>query len=538
MAAVVLAGLNVAHAADWTQWGRTPGRNMACSETNLPADPGTAPTNWIANLGMGTYGTPALAGGKIVVGTNDSCYRDDRMTVDGGGLVMCLNVADGKVLWQLPIPPLRVPNISHFDGMYLGICGPATIEDDRVYLVSNRGEVLCLDMAGQANGNDGPFKAEGQYMARKGQAPWQVRPGDGDIIWRYDMVAEVPCYPHDAANSAVLVHGDLLYVGTSNGVDHTHVNVPCPLTASLIALDKKTGRLVARDDERIGTRIFDGQWSSPALAKVGDKALVVYGGGDGVCYAFEALTALPPGREVATLKKAWATDCNPPEYRTRDGKPIPFKGRRDGPNYIISTPVVYEGRVYVAIGQDPYHGTGLGAVSCLDAATGKVVWVSKVVERTVSTVSIADGLLYVADLSGYLHCLDIETGQQVWIHDLRGPTWSSTLVADGKVYIGTERRRLWVLAAAREKKVLADIPLDEEMYTTPIAANGVLYITTQKQMKAYRFGTEAGKGATSRPTSAPGEGQAPVERKPECGSRVAGPRGWLCDRRHRMEMWQ
>ena len=47
----------------------------------------------------------------------------------------------------------------------MGICSTATIEDDRVYIVSNRGEVLCLDMAGMANGNDGPFVDERHLLA-------------------------------------------------------------------------------------------------------------------------------------------------------------------------------------------------------------------------------------------------------------------------------------------------------------------------------------------------------------------------------------
>ncbi|MCY2926846.1 MAG: PQQ-binding-like beta-propeller repeat protein [Planctomycetota bacterium] len=198
----------------------------------------------------------------------------------------------------------------------------------------------------------------------------------------------------------------------------------------------------------------------------------------------------------------------------------------------------HEGRLYVAIGQDPYHGTGLGAVNCLDAATGRTIWVSKVVERTVSTPSIAEGLLYVADLSGYLHCLDIRTGERVWFHDLRGPTWGSTLVADGKVYIGTERRRLWVLAAGREKKVLADILLDDAMYTSPIAANGMLYLTTQKQLKAYRAPRAGEKPATSRPAAPAGEPPASAPR-PECGSSAGdAPKDWLCARRHGMERLQ
>ena len=64
---------------------------------------------------------------------------------------------------------------------------------------------------------------------------------------------------------------------------------PRALAPSLIVLDKHTGRLAATDDEQIGTRLLHGQWSSPSLGQVGGKTLVFFGGGDGVCYAFEAL---------------------------------------------------------------------------------------------------------------------------------------------------------------------------------------------------------------------------------------------------------
>ena len=69
--------------------------------------------------------------------------------------------------------------------------------------------------------------------------------------------------------------------------------MPYPLAPSLIALEKHTGKLVAQDDEKIGTRLFHGQWSNPSLGRVNGKDLVFYGGGDGICYAFEALTRRP-----------------------------------------------------------------------------------------------------------------------------------------------------------------------------------------------------------------------------------------------------
>ena len=114
-----------------------------------------------------------------------------------------------------------------------------------------------------------------------------------------------------------------------------------------------------------------------------------------------------------------------------------------------------------------------------------------------STVSITpEGLLFIADLSGFLHCLDAETGKSFWTHDMKAHVWGSTLVADGKVYIGDEDGDLVVLAASREKKVLSktvvagkeeDGPnLGAPIYSTPVVANGVLYVATTTHLYAIR----------------------------------------------------
>jgi outer membrane protein assembly factor BamB len=297
----------------------------------------------------------------------------------------------------------------------------------------------------------------------------------------------------------VLLYGDLVYVCTSNGVDRSHDNVPYPESPSLIALDKNTGCLAAKDGENIGKRLFHGQWSSPAMGMVNGKPQVFFGGGDGVCYAFEPPRAWSTQGEVALLRKIWSCDCNPPDYKFRNGKPIPYQKkhnsfnsdtRGEGPSEIISTPVFYNNRVYVAVGQDPQHGRGEGALTCIDATrqdditeTGRL-WTCKLVDRSLSTVSIADGLVYIADYSGNLHCLDADTGERYWVHETNSPIWSSTLVADGKIYLGTENRDLWVLKTGKEKKILAQIRLREKMYNTPVVANGVLYVATQQYLYA------------------------------------------------------
>ena len=110
-------------------------------------------------------------------------------------------------------------------------------------------------------------------------------------------------------------------------------------------------------------------------------------------------------------------------------------------------------------------------------------------DRTLSSVAIADSLLYISDFGGRVHCLDVETGRRIWVQELKAQIWGSTFVADGKVYIGTQKA-LWVLAAGREPKVLSEIHLGSPVYTTPIAANGTLYVTSQRYLWAVQAGRQ------------------------------------------------
>jgi outer membrane protein assembly factor BamB len=187
----------------------------------------------------------------------------------------------------------------------------------------------------------------------------------------------------------------------------------------------------------------------------------------------------------------------------RDGQPVPYskhsKNSPEGPSEVIGTPVFHQGRVYVTIGQSPIHGAGQGCLSCVDAATGVKVWSSQLVDRTLATVSIADGLLYVSDYSGNLHCFDAGTGDRQWVHALGAKTWcASTLVADGKVYAGTEANILWVLKAGREKEVISKTRFKTPPIT-PTAADGVLYVPTQKSLVAI-----PGKSGNPRPPGTAG----------------------------------
>src|SRR5271157_335254 len=282
----LLGRATVASARPWPQWGGTETRNMSSVERGIPASfvPGkkrsdgsgidlrtTQNVKWAARLGSETYSSPAIVGGKVFIGTNDSSLSDPRFEPTGGGALLCLDEATGRLLWRLVVPRLTTGRkSSDFDAMELGICSSPAVDGDRVYVVTNRNEVLCLDANGMANGNDGPFLDERHYEVPIGHPPVEPGPQDADIIWRFDMTS-LPVFPHDAAASSVLVYGNVLFVGTGNGVDNK--KHPLPSAPSLIALDKRTGQLLATDNEQIGARLFHGQWSSPSLGWVGNRPL-------------------------------------------------------------------------------------------------------------------------------------------------------------------------------------------------------------------------------------------------------------------------
>ncbi|MCY0464251.1 hypothetical protein OVW20_29130, partial [Klebsiella pneumoniae] len=91
------------------------------------------------------------------------------------------------------------------------------VEGNRVWIVTNRCEVMCLDVNGLANGNDGPATDEAQYLAGPGKPPHKLGPTDADIIWRFDMKEELGVFPHNITNCGPLIAGDKVVVTTSNG---------------------------------------------------------------------------------------------------------------------------------------------------------------------------------------------------------------------------------------------------------------------------------------------------------------------------------
>jgi outer membrane protein assembly factor BamB len=197
------------------------------------------------------------------------------------------------------------------------------------------------------------------------------------------------------------------------------------------------------------------------------------------------------GYEAKTGKLLWEFDLNP--------KDSVWQSTR---NEVISTPIFHGNVVYIANGQDPEHGEGPGHLYAIDATKrGDItpvlpdkkpnpnsgqLWHYDKIRRSISTGAVHNGVLYYSDFSGFLHALDIKTGKPHWVYDMFAAIWGSPIVIDGKVYLGDEDGDVAVLEAAPgpKPKLIAENNMGSSVYSTPVPANGTLFVVNRNQLFA------------------------------------------------------
>ncbi len=488
----------LACAADQPQWGERFTRNMVSSETNLPDHwnaghmdsrtgqidlSTTQNVRWVAPLGEAVHGTPIVAEGCVLVGSNGTQSKRPQLQGDIGVLT-CLDEKTGELLWELAVPKLTEIKFADWHGV--GLSSAPVVSDSKVYVMTNRGEVVCLDLFGMKNGNQGPFLDEARHAVGPGAEPIELGDKDADILWLTDLVEELGVQYHNATNCSFLLDGDLIYVCTGNGVDWTHRRVMNPLAPTLIVMDKNSGKILARDEFRLGPNIIHGQWSSPTLGIVNGRKLIFQGTGNAYLFAVDALseetaTEVKTTGEMATLKTVWKFNGHPLAQKQ---EVVPLEHFHDTRSYeVIGNPVFQDGRIYVVFTQEMFHNIPNGWLLCLDATktgdttrSGGLVWAYDGITSSSSTVAVADGLVYIGDGSGKLHCVDRETGEPYWVQPLGGQIWGSPLVADGKVYIGTTGRKCFIFRHGKEMELISQTTVPGRIQSSITAANGTLFV--------------------------------------------------------------
>ena len=519
-----MAGSTRPPVGEWPQWGGSPSRNNAPEAEGLPVEwevgdfdhrtgewKGGATDNvrWVARLGSESYGSPVIAGGKVFCSTNNEAGYLERYPAKVDlGCLLAFRQTDGAFLWQHSAEKLKAGRNVDYPGV--GICCSPLVEGDRLWIVTNRSEVVCLDTEGFRDGaNDGPFDAEASSAEN-----------ESDVVWVFDMMRSLGVVPRYMSSCSVTAAGDLLLVSTSNGVDGTGKHIPAPEAPSFIALDKHSGKLLWADASP-GKNILNGQWASPAFAVLGGVPQAIFPAGDGWVYSF-----LAEPTDDGKARLLWKFDCNPKRSQWENGDR----------NNIIATPVIYEGRVYLGTGRDPEEGEDQGDLWCIDptkrgdtsaelvvdargkpvaprrtaavdeAAGEKVVpnpnsaavWhyrghdengdgefdFEETMHRTIGSVAIADDLLVIGDYAGLIHCLDAETGKRHWVYDTLAAVWGTPLIADGKIYLGDEDGEVAVFELAAKQNLLAENLMEDSVYSSPVVVDNVLYIGTRSHVIA------------------------------------------------------
>jgi outer membrane protein assembly factor BamB len=329
--------------------GGTPHRNNTPEGRNVPTDWDVKigrNIKWSVPLGSQSYGNVVVANGQVYVGTNNGAgYLPRYPSTTDLGVLLCLRETDGTLLWQYSGEKLPT-GLAH-DWPQIGLCSSPVVEDDRLWFVTNRNEVVCLDAKGfYDDEDDGPVKGV------RGKSVDADSVTEADVVWSLDLMKELGVQQHNAATCAPTIWGDILFICTSNGIDQQHQFIPAPDAPSFLALDKHTGKILWTDNSP-GRKMLHGQWSCPAVGVFNNVPQVIFAGGDGWLYSFRA-DRWDEGKPIPV----WKFDCNP--------KNSVFALQRGTRNPIIAVPVIHDGLVYAAVGEDPEHGEGPGHLWCVD----------------------------------------------------------------------------------------------------------------------------------------------------------------------------
>ncbi len=380
---------------DWPQW-RGVERNGLSKDTGLLKQwPASGPQQvWaISNLGEG-FGSLAVKGDRIYVqGTKGSASA-----------VFCLNLANGATVWTTALGP-RLE-----EGRGNGPRSTPTVDGDRLYALTENGDLACLNVR------------------------------DGSSVWRKNILKEF-----GGSNLRWLISESPLLDG-----DRVIVS-PGGSGAGIVALDKMSGKEVWRSKELSD----DAGYSSCIAADV-----------SGVRTIMNFTSRAAVGVRASDGKLMWSQSS-------------PANGTAN-----CATPIFQDNKVFFTSG----YGTG-GALFGLNTQNGAVsakeLYFTKDIQNHHGGVVLVNGYIY--GFSTALTCIEFATGKKMWVNRSVGK--GSLTYADGMLYLFSERNVVGLAEAnpnAYVEKGRFSIPdQGRESWAYPVVIGGKLYIRNQGTLTAY-----------------------------------------------------
>lgn len=364
------------NAADWYRW-RGPDLNGISQETGWQAKwPDDGPKRlWKASVGTGFSSITVNRGHAYTMG-ND---RD----ID---TIYCFDAATGLPIWTRTYPCELDPK--YFEG---GPTATPTADGDRVYTLSRKGDLLCVEAA------------------------------QGQVVWSKNVTKDFGCeIPTWGFSSSALVEGDMVILDAGSAG---------------LALDKKTGNVIWSSGKGVSgysTPVPFDNGGQRALAILGSQALVAVSPADGkLLWSFPWKTQydVNAADPIISGGKAFVTsgyDHGCALLNIAGGKPAVIwqnKSLRDR----FNNAVLWKGYLYSA-------DEG-GQLKCVAWDTGDIKWADKSFGQ--GSLLIADGKIIGLSEKGELMVADAspEGFKPISrVQVLGGKCWTTPVLSNGRIY--------------------------------------------------------------------------------------------------------
>ena len=445
---VTLAGALLLPAqAQWPGW-RGPDQTGASSATGVASTWSRVGEGLLWRVPFTGRSTPVVVDGRVcAVGrSGEGVTRQERTA--------CYDALSGELLWEHRF------NVFHTTIPFnrVGWSSPAADpETGNLYVHGVQGLLLCYDR-------------------------------DGRVLWSRSLTEEFGRISgYGGRVHTPVVDEDLVIISFLNASWGAQA-VP---RHRYFAFDKRSGEVVWISTP--GGRPLDTTYSTPVVADIGGRRLLIGGNADGAVYGMEARTG----------RKVWG-----------------FGLSKRGLNVSV---VVDGNRVYAAHSEENLDNNAMGRVVCIDGSgTGDVTTTHEVWRLDGCLVGYASpavhgGRLYVVDNSANLHCLDAASGAEKWTQNVGRVGKGSPVWADGKLFVPEVNGTLQIIEVGDQAATVLDrddITMPDgrpaEIYGSPAVGYGNVYFATEEGL--YCLGTGDGGEQSSAASAAPPV--VPSERPP------------------------
>ena len=404
---VIVLAASAASAADWPHW-RGPQGTGASPELGLPQKwSATENVAWSVDLASPGAATPIVSGETVYV------------TVAEGDHVhlLALDRANGAARWKRAIGP----SAGHAHRKH-NMATPSPVTDGaRVYTMTGSGVLKAL--------------------ATK----------DGRELWSRDFPAEYGKFglKWGYASSPLLLDG-ALYVPVLHGME---TDAP----SYVVSVDAATGKnrwKVERPTSAI--QESPDAYTTPTFVRAGGKVEIVVTGGD-------VVTAHDPASGQELWRSSGMNPTNDPWFR------------------VVASPIAVGDLVIAPSRVRPMLALRAGGRG--DVTASHRAW-SFDQGPDIPTPATDGKYLYVVGDKGIVSCLELATGKVVYgPQRIANGTYSaSPVLADGKLYVVNEDGLTTVLKAGPAFEVLSENALSDTTLATPAVAGGQIFIRTAKKL--------------------------------------------------------